>query len=671
MSYRLSDPITALSGVGPAGEKLYRKLGVRTLGDLVTHYPRRYLDCNDPVFPLSPDEDTPVLIRATVIRKQAGQRLRRGMTVYKASAEADSHRLEIVIFNARYAFEKLKIGEEYLFYGKASARLTYLEMTNPLILSGGTTGLLPIYPLTAGLGQFRLRRDIARALEGLIVPELLPFAVREKQGFLPRKRALQMIHSPASQKEADLARRQLSFEELFVYELALLSQESAAARRAGAVIDRPDLTPFLERLPFTLTDGQRAAISDCLTDMASGRQMHRLIQGDVGCGKTMVAAALTYAAAKAGYQSACMTPTELLARQHLETFQKVLSPLSVRVRLLTGGMTAAEKRAVRQALAAGEVDLVIGTHALLQDATRFARLGLVITDEQHRFGVAQRAALAEKGDAPHLAVMSATPIPRTLALFCYGDLQVSQITELPGGRKSVATYCVSSRLRQRAFALIRKELDQGNAAYLVCPRIEEDGEEALTSVLQYAEQVSKTAFAGYSVGILHGQLKASEKDMIMSAFAAGEIALLIATTVVEVGVDVPRATVMLVENAERYGLSQLHQLRGRVGRGDKPSYCILLSDHDGEQTKRRLQIMTETNDGFKVAEEDLKLRGPGELFGEAQHGLPVFRLGEGAADLALLELTQSAARATLAEGLAAYPALTAAVAELYEKLGQA
>lgn len=668
--YALSDPITALPGVGPAGEKLYRKLGIYTLGDLVTHYPRRYLDCTDPVFPPSPDEDVPVLVRAMVTRKQAGQRLKRGMTVYKASALANDRRLEIVIFNARYAFEKLKVGQEYLFYGKAALRLTGAEMTNPLILPGSTTGLLPVYPLTAGLGQFRLRRDIARALDGLSVPELLPPAVRQEQGFFSREKALRMIHFPASQKEAEAARRQLSFEELFICELALLSQESAAARRAGAVIGRADLTPFLEQLPFTLTGGQRAAISDCLADMASGRQMHRLIQGDVGCGKTMVAAALTYAVAKAGYQSACMAPTELLARQHLETFQKALAPLSVRVRLLTGSMTAGEKKAVRQALAAGEVDLVIGTHALLQDATRFARLGLVITDEQHRFGVAQRAALAAKGDAPHLAVMSATPIPRTLALFCYGDLQVSQITELPGGRKPVATYCIDSRLRQRAFGLIRKELDRGNAAYLVCPRIEEDGEEALTSVLQYAEQASKTAFAGYSVGILHGQLKASEKDMIMSAFASGEISLLIATTVVEVGVDVPRATVMMVENAERYGLSQLHQLRGRVGRGDKPSYCILLSDHPGEQTKRRLRIMTETNDGFKIAEEDLKLRGPGEMFGEAQHGLPVFRLGEGLADPALLELTQNAARATLAEGLSAYPALAKAVEKLYNNMGQ-
>lgn len=668
--YALSDPITALPGVGPAGEKLYRKLGIYTLGDLVTHYPRRYLDCTDPVFPPSPDEDVPVLVRAMVTRKQAGQRLKRGMTVYKASALANDRRLEIVIFNARYAFEKLKVGQEYLFYGKAALRLTGAEMTNPLILPGSTTGLLPVYPLTAGLGQFRLRRDIARALDGLSVPELLPPAVRQEQGFFSREKALRMIHFPASQKEAEAARRQLSFEELFICELALLSQESAAARRAGAVIGHTDLTPFLEQLPFTLTGGQRAAISDCLADMASGRQMHRLIQGDVGCGKTMVAAALTYAVAKAGYQSACMAPTELLARQHLETFQKALAPLSVRVRLLTGSMTAGEKKAVRQALAAGEVDLVIGTHALLQDATRFARLGLVITDEQHRFGVAQRAALAAKGDAPHLAVMSATPIPRTLALFCYGDLQVSQITELPGGRKPVATYCIDSRLRQRAFGLIRKELDRGNAAYLVCPRIEEDGEEALTSVLQYAEQASKTAFAGYSVGILHGQLKASEKDMIMSAFASGEISLLIATTVVEVGVDVPRATVMMVENAERYGLSQLHQLRGRVGRGDKPSYCILLSDHPGEQTKRRLRIMTETNDGFKIAEEDLKLRGPGEMFGEAQHGLPVFRLGEGLADPALLELTQNAARETLAEGLSAYPALAKAVEKLYNNMGQ-
>ncbi|MDF2567873.1 MAG: ATP-dependent helicase RecG, partial [Oscillospiraceae bacterium] len=476
----------------------------------------------------------------------------------------------------------------------------------------------------------------------------LPGEITERYGLCHIGYALQNIHFPKDKNALEIAKKRLVFEELLTLQLGLLKLRSRNRKSSSVMILDKDISAFLEALPYELTSAQKRAIDEALSDMKEQTPMNRLVQGDVGSGKTMIAAALCYACTKNGFQTALMAPTEILAEQHFHTLNKILSPLGIRICLLTGSLTPKQKTLLKSDIAEGQYDLVIGTHALVQDSTVFHSLGLVVTDEQHRFGVEQRSRLAQKGDNPHILIMSATPIPRTLALIIYGDLDVSVVDEMPIGRKPIETYCIDSRKRARAFGFIKEHIDEGRQAYIVCPLIE-DTESELNAVTTYAQKLSKEDFVGYSVGLLHGRLKAQQKEQIMRDFSDNKISLLVSTTVIEVGVDVPNAVIMLIENAERFGLSQLHQLRGRVGRGEHQSYCILVSDHKGDETATRLKVMCKTSDGFKISEEDLKLRGPGDFFGERQHGLPALKIANMAENMEVLKHTQNLAKEIMSE----------------------
>lgn len=648
---KLSDSVEALRGVGGRRAALYRKLGISSIYDLLTFYPRDYLDLSHPVSIREAPLQEPAAIRARVCRKQGEQRIRKGLSLFRVYVTDEETNLTITIFNSQFQFDSLEEGKEYYFYGKITGTLLRREMNSPLIIPAEEQALIrPVYSLTEGLSNKLVQGNVKEALEvwGDRLSDPIPFDLRQREKLCQLRYAIENIHFPENAEALRLARERLIFEELLVLQLGMFLLRRKNRRETGIRLQDTDLSAFLESLPFELTEGQSAAIADSLADMTRPVPMNRLVQGDVGSGKTMVAAALCYVCHQNVYQAAVMAPTQILADQHFAAFSRQLEPLGVKCGLLTGSQTAKQRKALLEEVREGRISVVIGTHALVQEDVAFASLGLVVTDEQHRFGVAQRAALASKGHDPHLLVMSATPIPRTLALMIYGDLDVSVIRELPKGRKPVQTKAIPSEKRPRALGFLKKQLEEGRQAYIVCPLIEE-GENELVSAAAYLEQLQRTPLAEYPMAVLHGRLKPKEKDRLMSAFQSGEIRILIATTVVEVGVDVPNANVMLIENAERFGLSQLHQLRGRVGRGSWQSYCILISDHEGEENRKRLEIMTETSDGFRIAEEDLKLRGPGDFFGFRQHGLPTLKVANLVEDLAVLRRAQQIAEELLAE----------------------
>ena len=673
----LTSPLTALRGIGPQKAKVFEKLEIRTLGDLLRFYPRAYDDRRETkkISELIPGESA--CVAAMIASPPTLAHIRKGMDLIKVRAVDETGVLDLTFFNQSWLKNSLQVGQTYLFYGRAEGSLLRKSMASPIVEREGlgerTGRIVPIYPLTAGLSQLFLSRTIRQALDecGDAVPELLPVAIRQENALCSAAYAVENIHFPEGDEALSLARRRLAFEELFLFALGLARLRS----RRNAVTVPPmaavDMAPFYAALPFSLTGAQRRSIDEALGDMRSGLPMNRLCQGDVGSGKTMVAAACVYFAARNGRQAALMAPTEILARQHYETLSPLLEPLGLRCALLTGSTGVKARRETNAALAAGDIDLAIGTHALLTGTVTFRDLGLVVTDEQHRFGVAQRAALAEKGLHPHTLVMSATPIPRTLALILYGDLDVSLIDELPPGRQPIETFAVPGSYRPRIYAFLRKHIAQGRQAYIVCPMVEsgEEGGEDAKAVKDYASQLQKEVFPDLRVAFVHGKMKPKEKEAVMAAFAAGETDLLVSTTVIEVGVDVPNAAVMVVENAERFGLSQLHQLRGRVGRGKHQSYCILISDNQNEETRQRLKILTKTNDGFRLAEEDLRLRGPGDFFGVRQHGLPGLRVADLGCDAQLLQSAQKSAEALLAGDpeLAHSPALRDRVAELFAR----
>ncbi len=649
-------PVTELKNVGPKRAALYQKLGIETVSDLLTFYPRSYQDFTSPKMAAECRDGEPAVIEGKILRKLPPAYIRKGMVLYKLTVTDGMQNFTVTIFNNEYAYYGVHLGETYIFAGKWNRLGNAGNLAMQTYLSPGEAATLrPVYPLTEGLSsrmvQLNVQDAIARALPGL--PDPIPDAVRAEYGLIGFRQAVQEIHFPESQEQMETARDRLAFEELLRLTLALKFLKGRGREKTRVRVQRPDLKPFVKSLPFPLTGAQKRVIAEILRDMASPYPMNRLLQGDVGSGKTLVAAAVSYAAIQKGYQAALMAPTEILAAQHEKTLRKFLEPMGVKVGLLTGSLSPKQKTAMREAIERGEIQMVAGTHALVQEATAFHRLGLVITDEQHRFGVHQRQMLGEKGDHPHVLVMSATPIPRTLALIVYGDLDISVIDELPAGRQPIETFSVHSDKRERALLYIRAHLDRGEQGYIVCPLIDKSDAVSAAAATAYRDELAEGIFKGYTVGLLHGRMKPDEKEAVMADFAAGKVQLLVATTVVEVGVDVPNATIILIENAERFGLSQLHQLRGRVGRGDKKSTCILLSDNDGEDNKRRLKVMKETCDGFVIAKEDLKLRGAGDFFGYRQHGMPSLGLADLLEDTALFAKAQAAA----AEILQADPGL--------------
>ena len=644
----LSDPVTILKGVGPTKAKQLAALNIFTLRDLICHFPRGYEDRTKLVSIEKLEVDKPACFKAMVMNTPRTSHVRKGLDITKVQVADHTARLTLTFFNQKFTAEQLRYGEEYIFYGAVSGDFIGYNMTSPVFeaLSAPpvtTRRILPLYPLTAGLSNATLLKTIRQALAICDPPEeIIPEPVRRQYGILPADRAYTAIHEPSSMEEAEMAKRRLIFEEFFVFSAGLSLMRAARAEKKVPAYTNTNLRPFYGSLPFTLTGAQRRAIDEITADLENGTPMNRLVQGDVGSGKTMVAAAAAFLAAANGQQAALMAPTEILAEQHYASLSKLFTPLGLRLALLTGSMPVKEKRLVREAIASGGIDFAIGTHALLSDATVFHDLGLVITDEQHRFGVAQRSKLSAKGHDPHLLVMSATPIPRTLALLMYGDLEVSILDELPPGRESVDTFLVSESMRQRINAFIRKQVAEGHQCYVVCPAVEENEDLNLKAATVWAETLQKTVFPDLRIALLHGQMKGTEKEAVMAAFSRGEGDVLVATTVIEVGVDVPNATLMVIEDADRFGLSQLHQLRGRVGRGRAKSYCILTTRNRGEDTLKRLKALCKTTDGFKIAEEDLALRGPGDFFGSRQSGLPVFRVASLSCDLATLKQAQEA-----------------------------
>ena len=647
----LFQPVANLKGIGTKRAEALEKLGIRTPYDLLYHVPRGYLDYSHPVPVAAAPTGEPCVIRVQIVHKLAPQFIRKGMTIFKAVATDGLNDVTVILYNNPYGFQALHTGSWYRMSGKLQGGLLRREISAPHVLADDSKELIyPSYPLTSGITMPILVRAVKQAIELMRQQpfDWMPEEMRLEHGLLPLTAALEQVHFPANPALMETARRRLAFDELLQLQLGMLIRRADNRRRSAYPMRQDtDLEPFYGALPFTMTAGQKHAVEEITADLCGDAPMNRLLQGDVGSGKTAVAAAACYFAARNGMQCALMAPTEILAVQHYHTMQQFLEPLGVSVGLLTGSVRAKERREIYEALADGSMTLVVGTHAIFQKEVSFARLGLVITDEQHRFGVAQRTLLADKGGFPHKLVMSATPIPRTLALMIYGDLDISVLKELPRGRLPVQTFAVTGKLRQRAYSFIRQQLEQGHQGYIVCPMIDDRDESELQAVSSYAESIQAGAFSAYRVGLLHGRMKPAEKDSVMTAFRNHELDLLVSTTVIEVGVDVPNATILLIENAERFGLSQLHQLRGRVGRGSAQSYCILMTAHVTEDCRTRMQIMSRTNDGFQIAEADLQLRGPGDFFGQRQHGLPPLQIADLSHDTQLLHEVQETAKKIL------------------------
>lgn len=651
--------IRYLKHIGEKRALTFHKLGIYTVGDLLYHFPRGYEDRSHIVSIADSALQENCAVVARVVSEVRVFRPRRNFSVSRFKVSDGSGSMEIFFYNMDYVKNYFVPGLTFLFFGKMDGTLTTRKMAHPSYQKIETMGdldqgqkIVPVYPMCAGMTKNMLQNAIDQALEicAGIDTDPLPEAVRKKCRLVSKKWALFTIHKPLHFEELARARRRLAFEELFVFEVGLLRLKTRNhARTPVQIRDDLDMTAFYQALPFRLTAAQKRCIDEALQDMRREAPMSRLLQGDVGSGKTIVAAALCYAAAQSGWQSALMAPTEILAEQHFSSLKPLLAGLGIKCTLLTGSMSAPLKRSALMQIRTGSIDLAVGTHALLQEGVSFARLGFVITDEQHRFGVGQRSTLTMKGENPHMLVMSATPIPRTLSLIIYGDLNISIIDTLPPGRQEIATIFVEGKKRNSAYRFIRKQVEMGRQAYIVCPLVEqsEDPESELLSAEQYARDLAKNVFPDLHVGLIHGKLKSAQKDSVMRAFAENKIHVLVATTVIEVGVNVPNATVMLVENAERFGLSQLHQLRGRVGRSVHKSYCILISDNKSELTRERLETMCQTQDGFEIAQKDLELRGPGDFFGKRQHGLPTFRIANIVSDMKLLKLADACAKALL------------------------
>ena len=645
-------PVRYLKGVGPKTAERFEKLGILTLSDLLCHYPRRYLDFSKPYSIAEAPSDTECVVKAEVFAKPGGRILPGGRRMERITAGDDVSSLEVTWFNNPYAVQKLELGQEYYFQGIVTGGMLRRQMVNPQVRTDAQVASSPfeaVYPQTEGLTSSAIAKCVRQLLPHVeLLPDPLPPGMLKKYRLLPKADAIRAIHCPASEEEAFAARRRLIYEELLVLQLGIGRMKNHGAASTGAPMQKADASPFWDALPFSPTGAQRRAVEEILTDMAGETSMNRLLQGDVGSGKTLVAAAAIWACIRAGYQAALLAPTEILASQHAENLNRLLAPFGMRVALLTGGMKAAPRRTTLAAIRDDEADLIVGTHAILSEGVDFARLGLAVVDEQHRFGVRQRGLLAEKAANPHLLVMSATPIPRTLGLLMYGDLDISILDELPPGRKPVKTRCITGKKRADLYGFLDREIGAGRQVYIVCPAIEDAGGSGLNAVKSYYEDIAKALLPDRRVGLMHGRLKPKEKAEVMEDFKAGRLDALVSTTVIEVGVDVPNATVMVIENAERYGLSALHQLRGRVGRGAAESWCFLVSDNASESVQKRLRFLCSTSDGFAVAQYDLETRGPGDFFGSRQHGLPTLQVADLMNDTRTLRAAQSEAAALLA-----------------------
>ena len=656
MVLRLADRLDTLPGIGPARARGLEKLGLVTVEDLLRCYPRSYEDRRKFSTVAAAPVDIPVCLELLVAEPPRLSRIRKGLELVKARLVDDTGSLTATFFNQTYMKDALRPGETYIVYGKVEGPPGRRQMTNPVCERSDrvrfTGCILPVYALTHGISNNLLAGLARRCVDECAgqLEEVLPGPLRREHALAAAEFACRNIHFPRDEEALELARRRLIFEELFYLTCGMALLRTRRDEAAGVPFAIPPVEEFLTLLPFPLTGAQRRVMDEIAADVSAGPPMNRLVQGDVGSGKTMVAAYGAWLAAKNGRQCALMAPTELLAEQHFRSLAPLLEQASLRVGLLTGAVKGRARKELLAALAAGELDLLTGTHALLSEGVDYADLGLVITDEQHRFGVAQRAALSAKARRPpHVLVLSATPIPRTLSLVIYGDLDVSVIDELPPGRTPVQTFVVGEDKRQRMYGFVRKLVGEGRQAYIVCPAVEEGEDEGagLKAAASYARSLQTEVFPDLRVGLVHGKMKPREKDAVMTAFAGGELDVLVSTTVIEVGVDVPNAALMVVENADRFGLSQLHQLRGRVGRGKHQSYCVLVTSTRNPDSRARLKVLTKTTDGFQIAEEDLKLRGPGDFFGQRQHGLPQLRIADLAGDMRVLKEAQLAAQELL------------------------
>ena len=656
MALRLADRLDTLPGIGPARARGLEKLGLVTVEDLLRCYPRSYEDRRKFSTVAAAPVDIPVCLELLVAEPPRLSRIRKGLELVKARLVDDTGSLTATFFNQTYMKDALRPGETYIVYGRVEGPPGRRQMTNPVCERSDrvrfTGCILPVYALTHGISNNLLAGLARRCVDECAgqLEEVLPGPLRREHALAAAEFACRNIHFPRDEEALELARRRLIFEELFYLTCGMALLRTRRDEAAGVPFAIPPVEEFLTLLPFPLTGAQRRVMDEIAADVSAGPPMNRLVQGDVGSGKTMVAAYGAWLAAKNGRQCALMAPTELLAEQHFRSLAPLLEQAGLRVGLLTGAVKGKARKELLAALAAGELDLLIGTHALLSEGVDYADLGLVITDEQHRFGVAQRAALSAKARRPpHVLVLSATPIPRTLSLVIYGDLDVSVIDELPPGRTPVQTFVVGEDKRQRMYGFVRKLVGEGRQAYIVCPAVEEGEDEGagLKAATTYAQGLQTEVFPDLRVGLVHGKMKPREKDAVMTAFAGGELDVLVSTTVIEVGVDVPNAALMVVENADRFGLSQLHQLRGRVGRGKHQSYCVLVTSTRNPDSRARLKVLTKTTDGFRIAEEDLKLRGPGDFFGQRQHGLPQLRIADLAGDMRVLKEAQQAAQELL------------------------
>ena len=649
----IDSSIQYLKGVGPAFAKKFEKLGIRTIRDLLLCYPRKYIDYTQPYTVASAPYDVDCCVKATVLQKEPARRIKGGRVLSRALAADDSGVLMLSWFNASYAADKLIVGETYYFEGRVGGTLTHRELLHPLVRTEAQVAASPFVPVYHGTEGLPASRQASCAQAALAyVGELqdpLPAELLTRYRMPNKAQAVRAVHAPRNQADLAAGRRRLIFEELYLLQIGIFLLRSHGRRETSAPMRPLNLAPFWGSLPYAPTGAQRRATEEITRDLCGKVPMNRLLQGDVGSGKTLVAAAAIWFAAQNGWQSAMLAPTEILARQHAATLADRLEPFGINVTLLVGGMKAAERRGALAAIADGRAGLVVGTHAVLTESVVFKNLGLAIVDEQHRFGVRQRGLLAGKAQSPHLLVMSATPIPRTLGLLMYGDLDISVLDELPPGRKPIKTWFINGKKRRDMYGFLDKQIEAGHQVYIVCPAIEENElDTGMQAVNKYYTEVACAMLPHRRIGLLHGKMKPKEKDEVMQQFKAGELDVLVSTTVIEVGVDVPNATAMVIENAERFGLSALHQLRGRVGRGAADSCCILISDNENDSVRERLRFLCHTSDGFAVAKYDLETRGPGDFFGQAQHGLPTLRVADLVQDTRTLRVAQDEAKALLA-----------------------